>query len=284
LIKTGKLKQLMLWLSDGVQGKVYLDSADVIDVHRGVGYYFSFEKWIDSSGAKLSTAHCNSDGQLVRPPQDLPITVKHELRAKTREDLARKEAALRRFLSGTGLFPSEAFEIIHSAHSLDGLASDIFSKAFPHHLSCHHLQLSMLAAAMRRCVRVGWYSKALVARDTLVTYVASAVVRAINQKRLASNVFIWGMLQRAAMRAEYASMVAASSLICGYLRKKCVFWEIGRRWRATDILVRKIRQRQRWRAWRKFVAFMNQLRVLIQRLLPYGRLLQLKRAVAHIQW
>jgi hypothetical protein len=274
----------MLWLSDEIQGKVYLDSADVIDVHRGVGYYFSFEKWIDSTGIKLCVSKCSGDGEPAQPPQDLPITVKHELRAKTRDGLAQKDAALRRFLSGTGSFPSGSFEIIHSAYSLDGLAADIFTKAFPYFLISHQRQLSMLAAVMRRCARIGWYSKALVARDTLVTYVASAVVRLINQNRLISNVLIWGMLQRAAVRAQYSSMIAASSLICGYMRKKCVFWEIGRRWRATDIVVRKIRQRQRWRAWRKFVTFMNQIRVLIQRLLPHSRLLRLKQAVALIRW
>jgi hypothetical protein len=79
-------------------------------------------------------------------------------------------------------------------------------------------------------------------------------------------------------------MVAASAIINGYLRKRIVFWEVARRWRATDIVIRKFRRKQRWMAWRTFVGSMNQIRVLLQRLLPYTRMFFIKQAAAHIHW
>lgn len=282
--RLGKLHQFMLWLPDDFKGKVYLDSVEVIDTLNGLGYSFSFETWIDSEANKRSTAHSNSDGKHVQPPQDLPVIVKHEIRGATRGDLERREAALRRFLCGAASLPGDAFEIMHSAYSLDGLAADIFTKAFPYRLKNHQEQLPVIAAATSRCFRMRAHSRALVARDTLVKFVSSAVVRALNRQIVGSTALVWGMMQRAALQAQYSIMIGASMRICGYLRKKIVFWEVARRWRATDIVVRKFRRRQRWMAWKKFVRAMNQIRVLLQRLLPYTRLVSLKQSAAHLKW
>jgi hypothetical protein len=196
--------------------------------------------------------------------------------------LAGKEAAFRRAISGAGSLPGEAFEVMHAAYSLDGLAVDIFTRTFPHLLNDHRRQLPVIAAATRRCVRSRWFATAKAAQHVLAKYMASFFVRDINRRIVTSTMLVWGMLQRAALHLQYSAMIAASVIIGGYLRKKIVFWEVARRWRATDIVVRKFRQKQRWLAWRKFVAFMNQIRVLIQRLLPYTRLRRWKQAVAHI--
>jgi hypothetical protein len=282
--RLGKLHQFMLWLPDDFKGQVYLDSVEVVDLLSGLGYSFNFETWIDSAANKRSTAHSSSDGKHVQPPQDLPVIAKHEIRGATRGELERKEAALRRFLCGAGSLPGDAFEIMHSAHSLDGLAADIFTKAFPYRLKNHQEQLPVISAATSRCFRMRAHSRALAARDALVKFVSSAVVRALNQQIVRSTALLWGMMQRAALRAQYSVMIGASMRICGYLRKKIVFWEVARRWRATDVVVRKFRRRQRWIAWKKFVRAMNQIRVLLQRLLPYTRLVSLKQSAAHVTW
>jgi hypothetical protein len=126
------------------------------------------------------------------------------------------------------------------------------------------------------------YSRLLVARDALVKFASSAIIRARTRQIVASTALLWVMIQRAALRTQYSFMIGASARICGYLRKHIVVWEVARRCRATDVVVRKYRCRQRWVAWRKFVHAMNQIRVLLQRLLPRTRLLSLKQGVAHI--
>jgi hypothetical protein len=216
-------------------------------------------------------------------PQELPITVKHEIREASTGNLARKEAALRKFICGGGSLSKDAFQIIHLSRSLDGLAVDIFTQAFPHLLLSHRLHLPTLAAAASRCVAARRYSNILRSQRVLIKYVVSAVVRAMNRRISSSNSFLWDMLQRAAVRAQYVAMTSASALICAFIRKRIVVWEVTRRWRATDVVVRKFRQKQRWLAWRKFVAFMNQIRVLLQRLLPYSRMCSYKRSVALMQ-
>ena len=270
-------------LPEAFDGKVYLDYADVIDVHTGLSHRFDFESWIDATGTKLCVACCTGGGRVVQLPRELPITVKHELRAATAGALAAALTALRRFVSGAGSLPIEAIEIIHSAHSLDGLAADVFTKAHPHMISKHRAHLPALAAAMLRSVATAKYSQRMAARGVLVKYFASAVVRTINQSRASSNLFLWCMLQRAVVRGQYECMVTCSSVICAHMRKRVVGWEVSRRWRATDVVVRKYRQKQRWRAWKTFVTFMNQIRVLLQRLLPFTRLRRMKQSVALAQ-
>jgi hypothetical protein len=283
-ICSGTLRQLMLGLPDGFEGKVYLDSADVVDLLLGLGYTFVFETWIDSSANKRSTALCSSEGKQVQSPRDLPIIVKHEFRVAARGDLGRQETALRRAVSGVGSLPGEAFEILHAAYSLDGLSADIFTKALPHLLNAHRYQLPVIAAAASRCIRSRWFARANAACLVLGKYLASALVRNFNRRVMTSTMLIWGKLQRSALRLQYSSMLAAITIIDGYLRKNIVFWEVARRCRATDVVIRKFRRRQRWLAWRKFVASMNQIRVLIQRLLPYTRMLRWKQQAAYIQW
>jgi hypothetical protein len=270
-------------LPEAFEGKVYLDHADVVDVHLGTSHRFDFESWMDATGTKLCAARCSGSGRVVQLPQELPVTVKHEVRCATAGALAAAIAALRGFVCGAGSIPAEAIEIIHSAYSLDGLAADVFTKAHPHMISAHLTHLPALAAAMRCRVAGAKYSQQINARGVLVKYFASAVVRSINQRRALSNLFLWGMLQRAVVRGQYACMVTCSSVICAHMRKRIVGWEVSRRWRATDVVVRKYRQKQRWRAWKTFVAFMNQIRVLLQRLLPYTRLQRLKQSVALAQ-
>lgn len=260
-----------------------MDSADVVDVRLGLRHRFNFETWVDCAGSKHAAASCSGDGHLVQSPQELPIIVKHQIREASAQHLARKEAALRKFVCGGGSLHKDAFLIIHSSYSLDGLAADIYTQASPHLLSPHHLHLPALAAATSRCVAARRYCNTLISQRVLMKYVISAVVRAMNQRHASSNSFLWGMLQRAAVRAQYVSMNAASTTVCGYLRKRIVVWEVTRRWRATDVVVRKFRQKQRWLAWRKFVAFMNQIRVLLQRLLPYSRLRSYRQSAALLQ-
>jgi hypothetical protein len=273
----------MLRLPEGFEGSVYVDSADVVDVQQGVGYSFTFETWIDSSGNKRCIAKCSGDCKHVQAPQELPVIVKHEFRVTKRGELQQREAAFRRAIGGAVSLPCDAVEIIHAAYSLDGLAADIFTKAFPHLLQAHRSQLPAIAAAAARCARRRWFSRALAARDVLARFVLSAVVRTIKLRVVAGTALVWGTLQRACLRAQYSSLIAASALIGAYLRKKIVFWEVSRRWRATDVVVRKFRQKKRWLAWRRFVACTEQLRVLMQRLLPFTHLRRLKQALYFIQ-
>ncbi len=254
----------------------------MIDMRLGLRHRFIFETWIDSAGNRLGSAQCGS-GVLVQLPQEPAITMKHEMRDATSGGLARRQAALHKFASGCGSIHKEAVEIIHIARSLDGLAADVFTKAHPHLLSAHMLHMPVLAAAARCYIARFRYCSSLASQRVLVKYFASAVVRAMNHSRVRSSVFLWGMFQRAAVRVQHSFMIAASLRICSHLRKRIVVWEVSRRWRATDVVVRKFRQKQRWRAWRKFVSFMNQIRVLIQRLLPYSRLRIVKQAFACVQ-
>jgi hypothetical protein len=203
----GQLRQLMLFLPDGFEGKVYLDSAEVIDVQQGMGYTFAFETWLDSAANRRSTAICSSEGRQVQEPQDLPVVVKHELRVAARGDLERKLAAVRNALGGAGSLPGYAFEILYTAYSLDGLAADIFTQAFPHRLTAHRHQLPVIAAAASRCVRSRWFASANAARHTLAKFISSALVRDINRRFVISTVLVWGRLQSCALRRQYVTPI-----------------------------------------------------------------------------